>query len=182
MGIHEAGVCAEPFNRGEVLGAILPCIFGSNGRNGEHNTSRAGSENSGIPGSGDRRSLSIKRWTDTDMRPRGKPTRLERHRLKFINNNRIGELLRLCDLEPEEKKLVQSEVVQDARVAGIDFSQDGDEFKFDKVYLEVLTEWGVMCPHPVSSIEKSHSSRAVKCGVCGCLLIGDAEYVKKANP
>jgi hypothetical protein len=163
-----------------MVGAVLSGVFGQNGRNGEHNPPGSRAENTSISGTRDGRSLSISGWTDTVMRARSKPTRLELHRLKVVKNERKCELLNLSDLTAEEKTMVQRELVQDVRVAGIDFSQDGDELKFDRVYLDVLNEWGIMCPHPHSSVEQAHHGRAKRCTVCDCLLIGDLEGVKAA--
>lgn len=116
------------------------------------------------------------------MRTRSTPTRLERHRLKFIKNGHRGPLLQLDELSPEEKKMVQSELVADVRVVGIDFSNEGDDLAFDRVYLDVLNNWGIACPHPHSSVEPVHSGRAHRCAVCECIIIGDAEAVRKAAP
>jgi hypothetical protein len=91
-------------------------------------------------------------------------------------------MLQLSQLTAEEKALVQHELVKDVRVQGIDFSEDGDELRFDKVYLEVLSEWGIICPHPHSSVQPILGGRAHRCVVCNCIVIGDAAQVARAAP
>lgn len=72
-------------------------------------------------------------------------------------------------LSGPEKDLIQGELLRDVRVKRIDFTGELDEQLFDSVFLEVMTEWGVICNHPSSALEQSHSA-AKKCGVCGCLV------------
>jgi hypothetical protein len=103
------------------------------------------------------------------MRPRATPSRLEIHRLKFHQNGRRGPLVRYSELDAYEKELIQKELLQDVRVKRIDFTGDMDEEIFDQVYLEVLSNWGVACPHPFGSIEGG--LHAPHCRACGCSVI-----------
>ncbi len=104
------------------------------------------------------------------MRARGRPTRLELHRLSYNRNGRRGSLLTVQDLDDHEKEIVNREVLQDVRVKRIDFTGDMDEQIFDEVQMGVLAEYGVMCLHPEYSLEKSDHPRAKRCGVCGALV------------
>ena len=70
-------------------------------------------------------------------------TRLERHRIEFENARRMGPLLPLDDLDPEEVALVNRSFLERCRrdrVDGID--------QMYEAYVGSLHEWGVMCPHP----------------------------------
>lgn len=106
------------------------------------------------------------------MHSRGKPTRLELHRLKYNQGGRRGPLLRLVDLEDQEKDLINREVLKDVRVKNIDFTKDGDEQIFDDVQVGVLAEYGIMCPHP--ELERPppgfSSKKGYECTVCGCVV------------
>lgn len=135
------------------------------------------------------------------MRTRKTPTRLELHRLKFNQNGRRGSLLRFQDLDAEERDLLQQELLQDVRVKRIDFTGPMDEKVFDSVQMEVYAEWGVMCPHPHSSLRSLSPEKKDKklpntlkelmamprafheCGVCGCIVfpssIGELKVVAK---
>ncbi len=113
------------------------------------------------------------------MRTRGPPTRLELHRLKYNQNGRRGPLLTIRDLDDQEKEIINREVLQDVRVKRIDFTGDMDEQIFDEVQMSVLSEYGVMCPHPEYSLSPSkvHGSR---CNVCGCCLLQPLRTKSKA--
>lgn len=89
-------------------------------------------------------------------------------------------MLALSELTPIEKEQVQRELLQDVRVKRIDFTGDMDEEIFDQVYLEVLTEWGVSCPHPSSSVKPIQGGRAWECAVCGCLIISGRDPGRRA--
>lgn len=104
------------------------------------------------------------------MRARGKPTRLELHRLRYNQAGRRGPLLTIWDLDNVEKNLVQAEILQDVRVMRIDFTGDMDEQIWDGVQAEVFAEWGIMCPHPDSSREDADLPGTERCKVCGSVL------------
>lgn len=167
MGLHSEGVCTEQNGSGEVGQPILLCAFEQDRRDGEHNTTRVGVEKESIPGLRDGGSLSILGRKLHKMRKRGKPTRLEIHRLKYNQSGRRGPLLKMAELSEFEKNLISQEVLQDVRVKRIDFTGDLDEQIFDDVQFGVLSEWGVMCPH--NNIEKATHKLAVVCTTCGCL-------------
>ncbi len=106
------------------------------------------------------------------MHARNKPTRLELHRLKYNQNGQRGPLLTVWDLDNSEKKIINREILQDTRVKRIDFTGDMDEQIFDEVQMGVLSEYGVMCPHPEYSLKKSSHPKAALCEVCGALVVG----------
>ena len=103
------------------------------------------------------------------MRTRGTPTRLEIHRLKFHQNSQRGPLLAYSELDQVEKEILQQELLQDVRVKRIDFTGDMDEQIYDQVYIEVLNNWGVACPHPTSALKRS--AHALYCSTCGCDVV-----------
>jgi hypothetical protein len=103
------------------------------------------------------------------MRPRSTPTRLEVHRLKYHQNGRRGPLLKYIELDTVEKGLIQTELLQDVRIKRIDFTGELDEQIYDSVYMEVLSDWGVACSHPVVAIEKG--KYAPYCRACKCNVI-----------
>ena len=90
--------------------------------------------------------------------------RLIAHRLKFLQNGKKGQLLAAGDLTKDEKNFLQRELLKDVRVRQIDFTGDMDEQIFDEVEMQVLSEWGVMCPHPPASRQRYN------CSVCGCVV------------
>jgi hypothetical protein len=102
------------------------------------------------------------------VRPRGKPTRLELHRLKYNQNGRRGPLLRMSDLTDKEKDIISSEVLKDVRVKRLDFTGDLDEQIFDEVQFGVLSEFGVMCPHSLT--EPGFHKFSERCITCGCVM------------
>jgi len=104
------------------------------------------------------------------MRTPGQPTRLELHRLKFNAARGRMQLLQLSDLSAAEKEIINREILQDVRVKRIDFTGDMDEQIFDGVQSRVLSEFGVMCNHPISSLQPAYHSGARNCSVCGCLV------------
>ena len=115
------------------------------------------------------------------MRTRGTPTRLEVHRLKWHQNGRRGPMLSYAELDGVEKEILQKELLQDVRIKWIDFTGDMDEQIYDQVYLEVLSSWGVACPHPTSALKRSE--HALLCSTCGCDIIvpGMQKLVKKVT-
>lgn len=86
-----------------------------------------------------------------------------------------------AELDSVEKELIQKELLQDVRVKRIDFTGEMDEQVYDQVYLEVLTEWGVACPHPTSALKRN--THSLFCGTCGCNIVipGMAKLVKKVS-
>lgn len=103
------------------------------------------------------------------MRTRGTPTRLEVHRLKYNQLEKKSTLLTYGDLDRKEKQFLQDQLLKDIRVANIDFTGDDDEVKYDRVLLEVLSDFGIMCPHSVQ--EPAEHKRASLCCICGSLVV-----------
>jgi hypothetical protein len=99
------------------------------------------------------------------MRPRGTPTRLELHRLKHLQANRRGPLLTIHELSDEEKEILNVELMKDVRVQRLGSIHEKESTAiWDAAYLDVLSEFGVMCPHPIASIDDRG------CDLCGCAL------------
>lgn len=83
--------------------------------------------------------------------PRRTPTRLELHRLRYHKENHRLPLLPLDTLDTFEKLLISRDF----------FSRLFIERRIThpyEVYGEVLSSWGIMCPHP----------QLGKDSVCGC--------------
>lgn len=70
-------------------------------------------------------------------------TRLEAHRRRWESEGRLGNLLRLEDLDRDEVALVNRTFLDRCRSGGLD-GVDG----IYAAYALALHEWGVMCPHP----------------------------------
>ena len=88
---------------------------------------------------------------------RSKPTRLELHRLKYHKENHRVPLLSMSSLDPVEKLLVSKDFF--SRL----FLQRRINQPYE-VYAEVLSSWGIMCPHP--QLGKDHV-----CGCCGSRVL-----------
>jgi hypothetical protein len=108
------------------------------------------------------------------MRPRGTPTRLEVHRLKFHQNGRRGTLLTISELSSEEKDILTKEVMKDIRVQKLTFVNRSDAEIWDGAYLEVLQDWGVICHHPRRSVTSLKKTPGHRCELCGCLVFPTA--------
>ncbi len=90
-------------------------------------------------------------------------------------------MLAYAELDGIEKELLQKELLQDVRVKRIDFTGDMDEQVYDQVYLEVLSSWGVACPHPTSALKRAACS--LFCTTCGCDIIvpGMSKLAKRVS-
>lgn len=108
------------------------------------------------------------------MRPRGTPTRLEVHRLKYHQNGGRGPLLTISELSTEEKDLLTTEVMKDIRVQRLTFVDKTDASVWDAAYLDVLQDWGVICHHPRRSVTSLKVTPGHRCGLCGCLVFPTA--------
>lgn len=84
-----------------------------------------------------------------------------------------GPMLKMSDLDPFEKQIVSDDF----------FSRRQDGKDMGKNYLEVLSSWGIICPHPQDrrlyegSIRSEHheSNRHwFICEMCECHVINDA--------
>jgi hypothetical protein len=121
------------------------------------------------------------------MRPRGTPTRLELHRLRYNQAGRRGALLRLEYLDQNEKDIINREIIQDVRVKRLDFTGDDDERIFDEAQGEVLAEYGVMCPHPKYAREPADLKKVERCTLCRAVVFPlyrtwTEEVKLKSNP
>lgn len=103
------------------------------------------------------------------MRHDHKPTRLELHRLKFHASGERGALLTYASLNKLEKSLIQAELLKDIRVSKLDFTGDMDEIVYDRVLAELLSKWGIMCPHEVLDEDDDTNDHPV-CLACGSIV------------
>lgn len=89
------------------------------------------------------------------------PTKLELHRLKYQATGGKHRLLAWSDLTDDERRTVSRDIFLALRSHG----QDRDYYE---IYLEVLMEWGIMCPHPnhlKTYIDRPHLH--FRCSMCG---------------
>jgi len=170
VAIHDEGVREKCGDSKELGNAVLSDIRRQDWWYGEHDKTRSGIGSADIFGHKQRGSLSIKGWTELDMRSRGTPSRLEIHRLTYNQAGRRGALLTLRDLDDYEKEQLNREILQDVRVKRLDFTGDMDEDVFDQVQAEVFSEWGVMCPHHNTDLIGDHLKFMCKCRACGALM------------
>jgi hypothetical protein len=90
--------------------------------------------------------------------PRRTPTRLELHRLRYHKENHRLPLLPMSSLDTIEKLLISKDF----------FSRLFFERRLShpyEVYGEVLSSWGIMCPHP-------QLGKDSVCGCCGSRVLG----------
>ena len=116
------------------------------------------------------------------MAARETPTRLELHRLKYQHDGRRGPLLTVDSLEPEERDILSAAVF-----AAMQQNQGADKHV---VYVDVLSQWGVMCSHPqhgrlyVGSVKSSVPMPNLKwytCDYCGGYVINE-EWLAAGRP
>ena len=97
------------------------------------------------------------------MRPTRKtPTRLEVHRLKFHQAKRKGPLMTFAELTPAEARLVMNDVFSAMVLSGSRVGPYG-------VYNEVLSKWGIVCPHPASQRRGHEEGGHFRCESCRCI-------------
>ncbi len=104
-------------------------------------------------------------------------TRLEAHRQRWESEGRLGNLLRLEELDRDEVAIVNRSFLDRCKSQGYQ-GVDG----IYSAYAHTLHEWGVMCPHPqhlrlydgwhrtdvpLPSVE----SPWFDCGLCGAAVI-----------
>jgi hypothetical protein len=102
------------------------------------------------------------------MRTYHPSVRLEAHRLKRIRDHRLGPLIPFHELTEHEKQFLIDELSRDANVRRLNVSDFASEQEFDRMFLSVLDEWGVMCPHPIVSVEVTPVG--YRCQICSCDL------------
>lgn len=94
-------------------------------------------------------------------------TRLELHKRRFELEERRGELIRLEELTGDELVILNNSFFERIRQRG---AEDLDEMY--SMYVGVLHEWGVMCPHPMDRREYSWDGRWYDCSLCNAAVIG----------
>jgi hypothetical protein len=100
------------------------------------------------------------------MRTGNATLRLEAHRLKWIREKKRIPLLPFHELTDNEKHFFIEELTKDVAVRRLNVELEADESMFDRMLLDILNEWGVMCPHPIKSVEKK--KHGYYCFTCGC--------------
>jgi hypothetical protein len=87
------------------------------------------------------------------------PTRLELHKLVYISNGKIGELLSIDDLNEDERLLLANDIFMNIHI---------DKRKNDpyEICSRIFSEWGVMCPHR----KIRDSKNKFLCQVCGSMI------------
>lgn len=103
------------------------------------------------------------------MRPSSPSVRLEAHRLKWFRSERRGSLIPFHDLTDQEKQFLIDELTRDVAVRRLNVSDPTSESEFDQLFLQVLNEWGVMCPHPGVSVRMTQFG--YHCSTCGCDVV-----------
>ena len=99
------------------------------------------------------------------MRRAQASTRLTANRLRWTRDGHRGQLLGFFELDEAERQFLVDEITQSVCAAKI----AGDRDCLDRVFMDVLNEWGVMCPHNKRDIEKE--GRVIRCNVCGCIVV-----------
>ena len=98
------------------------------------------------------------------------PTRLELHRLKYTMGGCVGPLLSYDELDEKELKLISSDF--------FDSIVDKEKEDLNKLFMETLSSWGVMCVHPKEN--RDQRDGFFLCGCCGCAVIDKLTWsVKK---
>lgn len=108
------------------------------------------------------------------MRPSLPSLRLEAAKLRRVHNGHRGALLAFSELTEQEKQFLLDELTKDATVRRLNVADPDNECMFDKMMLSILNDYGVMCPHPRSSITETRLGYF--CNNCECDLVP----VKKA--
>lgn len=179
MGIYPTGVQPESGNCEALPGSLLPSIGRQDGWDGEHSEAYVGAEGSTFSDKRSRGSLSIDGWRLSEMRTLNPSTRLEANRLRLAASNGRGHLISFYSLSEAEREYIQREVLKDVRVKGIDFTNPEDDLIFEKSYLTVLSQWGIMCPHPESCVDVD-KHQVVSCRVCECVVFNTATAARLA--
>lgn len=103
------------------------------------------------------------------MRASNASVRLEAHRLKWVRNEKKGPLLSFHELTELEKQFLVEELGKNATIRRLNLEIIDDEEKYNSLFLDVLNDWGIMCPHPVAFIERTDIS--CRCNMCDCDII-----------
>lgn len=112
------------------------------------------------------------------MRTSEATVRLEANRLKFIKNGRRGSLLPFYELNENEKQFFIEELTRDVSVRRLNVEDPVNEMIFDKMMMNILNDWGVMCPHSRSALEETKFGYF--CRTCGCDLVPVGKRKAKA--
>lgn len=105
-------------------------------------------------------------WHTYHQMARNKPTRLELHRLKMHKSNGCREMLLITELNKEELLLIGESLFSELHI-------NAGKRNIYEVYADVLSSWGVMCPHPKSLLKVSHKSSY--CSACGSHMRTNSE-------
>lgn len=97
---------------------------------------------------------------------RASTARLTQHRDAVRESGHTTQLLSVVDLTAAEKLLLFETVIARSHAEEIGIGTG----EFYRLYTSVLTEWGVMCPHPDPTLTVRDSGWAV-CGSCGCIVV-----------
>lgn len=100
-----------------------------------------------------------------------KPTRLDLHRAKFHQQKKMIPLLLVSDLSEEECDIIASEVFKLKKIS--------DEENIQNLYFYILSDFGVMCPHPQEERRYEGTRQKqineignwYKCLLCHCLVL-----------
>lgn len=92
--------------------------------------------------------------------------RLLEHRAEHIANQRLGPLMRTEDLTDEESRYIRDCFIQ--RLAG-NIEGDITVQQMRDAYISVLSDHGVMCPHP--ELSQSFMRGYQHCELCGCAVL-----------
>lgn len=98
--------------------------------------------------------------------PRITPTRLELHKLVHHRDERKGQLLLLEDLDYFEHEIIIKEIFGENITVEDPYPR----------YATVLSEWGVMCPHPAKK-RTSGTGPWFHCGCCDSTVINHVSMV-----
>lgn len=122
-----------------------------------------------------------------------KPTRLELHRAKFHKDGKKAPMLPVAVLDQEENTLIANDLM--SRLRALSATQEPTPDLHYKTYAEVLSDWGVMCPHPTDKrlydgskiFTETDMFRWFDCTMCGCAVInplwkGQAQPFKLPKP
>jgi len=103
------------------------------------------------------------------MRTSAPSLRLEAARIKRVHNGGRGPLLPFHELNDPERQFLIDELTKDVTVRRLNVSDPANESIFDKMMLDILTDYGVMCPHPKTALVQKNYG--LFCRNCECDLV-----------
>lgn len=91
-----------------------------------------------------------------------KPSKIERHRLKFHASGKKQDLLIEFDsLDRKDKQIIARDILHRLNV-----EESTDRYK---KYIESLHDWGIACPHPEQL--RKEKDRWFSCSGCDCIVM-----------